>query len=910
MIEIEPGDAWLIDCPLFQRMRHVRQTGFTYLTYPNAQHTRFEHSLGVYFVAKRLLATFRRTKEAFEYESRRGGRSEDGFRPTDYPSTGRPARLLLHAALLHDVGHAAFSHVTERLFAGRADRLTIGEQPVSCFREKFREFYELVDSSVQTGRRKPLAELLTVAIITCSRFERFYSLQPGREDVDPFVDLCDISALVLGDRIEQNDFALPELLSGPVDADKIDYMIRDAHACGISIGVDVARIFVRAGVYEGSAAHARHLELKGYNPGLPIKLFVIEQSGTDAVRELGSARLSLYERVYNHQLTRGAQAAFDEMILQASSSSDPQVRRMSDFLTLWHLPEDVVLSTLRFCSDPKCKVVARSLLNWQLPKRGGCFGREFLRAPEASIDLISTLQDAYEERLQDFSDKVLLRLADAVGEELKRQLLEECRRIKQVIAPLQLAGVDIPGDESPQFCRLLAYPQMRDLAPPPALITRAGIVERFGDGYFSYLYAGETSSQIGYVLVSDEWREITIFALQTLLYKRYGKRYEVHVPAEEPGGSNVRLSSLTLEAIFRPILNLDSVGRQCKVSMGKMGSISNGLAGVGYFDASPQLLPCLRSAELEEIAERFSEFSGEQGWRVKTQSVIAFVSQFSEKHRREIIGLLLDKSCFLFLNRADTIRLVVEALNKLEVQRPLRLVPLTPSSGQNIRNHIRSVIEREGVSVHASLSHALSIVDTQGGSVVFLDDNIASGTQASRQLDIYFGAEAEKAEGNYAIDPLDDRQKDIIRKCDIGAAFAIGYQSGREAFARAGRRHGLQLSEGKIVWGRPVNDVSGKGVVSDGLRSFLREIGEMVLRRRFEREAESEAPNWARERALGYADLEGLAITSFSVPTSTYPGLWCPGIRCAPDGKPEEDIGTPWIPLFLRTGMLKHLVLG
>jgi hypothetical protein len=45
MIEVEPGDAWLLDSPLFQRMRHVRQTGFTYLTYPNAHHTRFEHSM-------------------------------------------------------------------------------------------------------------------------------------------------------------------------------------------------------------------------------------------------------------------------------------------------------------------------------------------------------------------------------------------------------------------------------------------------------------------------------------------------------------------------------------------------------------------------------------------------------------------------------------------------------------------------------------------------------------------------------------------------------------------------------------------------------------------------------------------------------------------------------------------------
>jgi HD superfamily phosphohydrolase len=131
MIEIEPGDAWLIDCPLFQRMRHVRQTGFTYLTYPNAQHTRFEHSLGVYYVVKRLLATFRRTREASNLESRQLGQMDPGYRPTAYDRDSRQARLVLHAALMHDLGHAVFSHVSERLFAGKANRLNIGSKPVS-----------------------------------------------------------------------------------------------------------------------------------------------------------------------------------------------------------------------------------------------------------------------------------------------------------------------------------------------------------------------------------------------------------------------------------------------------------------------------------------------------------------------------------------------------------------------------------------------------------------------------------------------------------------------------------------------------------------------------------------------------------------------------------------------------------
>jgi HD superfamily phosphohydrolase len=229
MIEIEPSDAWLLDSPLFQRMRHIRQTGLTYLTYPNAHHTRFEHSLGVYFVVKRLLATFRRTKEAFNIAAQHRTYLDIRFTPVAYERHSRQERLLLHAALLHDIGHAVFSHVSERLFAANSDRLRIGKKSIQQFRRSFQEKYDLVDSDIQTGRGKPLAELLTVGIITSSRFARFYRLLPGQPDTDPLPDLCDISTLVLGDRIEPNDFALPELLSGPVDADKIDYMIRDAH---------------------------------------------------------------------------------------------------------------------------------------------------------------------------------------------------------------------------------------------------------------------------------------------------------------------------------------------------------------------------------------------------------------------------------------------------------------------------------------------------------------------------------------------------------------------------------------------------------------------------------------------------------------------------------------------------------
>jgi len=86
-IELDDLALALIETPQVQRLRRIRQLGFSNLVYPGANHTRFEHSLGVYHLAKHLV------KQVDEQQ-----RNE-----------------LLAAALLHDIGHGPFSHATEEL---------------------------------------------------------------------------------------------------------------------------------------------------------------------------------------------------------------------------------------------------------------------------------------------------------------------------------------------------------------------------------------------------------------------------------------------------------------------------------------------------------------------------------------------------------------------------------------------------------------------------------------------------------------------------------------------------------------------------------------------------------------------------------------------------------------------------
>jgi HD superfamily phosphohydrolase len=106
-IVLEPAAARVVDTPAFQRLRYVRQLGHAFLVYPGATHSRFEHVLGAYGLAKRALAGLR-DRGAL------AGLSD------------RDALFIRLGALLHDIGHYPFSHALEE--SGFTSHETIGQQ--------------------------------------------------------------------------------------------------------------------------------------------------------------------------------------------------------------------------------------------------------------------------------------------------------------------------------------------------------------------------------------------------------------------------------------------------------------------------------------------------------------------------------------------------------------------------------------------------------------------------------------------------------------------------------------------------------------------------------------------------------------------------------------------------------------
>ncbi|MDP9279165.1 MAG: HD domain-containing protein [Gemmatimonadota bacterium] len=97
-IRVDEITLELVDTEVFQRLRYVRQLGWTYLVYPGATHSRFEHALGTHHLSRRTLALLCEAEDATSISE-------------------QDQAIVRSAALLHDVGHYPFSHALEEIGA-------------------------------------------------------------------------------------------------------------------------------------------------------------------------------------------------------------------------------------------------------------------------------------------------------------------------------------------------------------------------------------------------------------------------------------------------------------------------------------------------------------------------------------------------------------------------------------------------------------------------------------------------------------------------------------------------------------------------------------------------------------------------------------------------------------------------
>lgn len=220
-----------------QRLRRIRQLGVTSLAFPGAEHTRFAHALGTAHVMQRLLARLRDLHDELPYWQR---------------VTSERAEDALSAALLHDVGHGPLSH----LFESALPELPHHEHwSTEILLDPAGQVFQAL-SRADAGRPMRVAELVH-----------------GRGEL-PY---------------------LARAVSGVLDVDRCDYLLRDAHATGVRYGAfDLDWLLQSLRFGRGDDAVAPPLAVDG-------------AKGLVAIEEFLLARFFMFQQVYFHKSTRAAE---------------------------------------------------------------------------------------------------------------------------------------------------------------------------------------------------------------------------------------------------------------------------------------------------------------------------------------------------------------------------------------------------------------------------------------------------------------------------------------------------------------------------------------------------------------------------------------------------------------------------
>jgi hypothetical protein len=217
-LQINEFEVKLIDTPQIQRLRRIKQLGFTYLVYPGANHTRFEHSIGSMYLASRLASSLELSVEEKE--------------------------MLRVSAILHDAGHGPFSHVSESVLERSHEELT--------------------------------SKLILESEISDILSEKF--------------DPKEIIKLISGEG------RLGHIISGDLDVDRMDYLLRDSYYTGVAYGViDVERLI-------------HNMKLDGN--------LILKAKGVQAAESMLLARYFMYPSVYQHHTTRIINSMFRRCLNQ------------------------------------------------------------------------------------------------------------------------------------------------------------------------------------------------------------------------------------------------------------------------------------------------------------------------------------------------------------------------------------------------------------------------------------------------------------------------------------------------------------------------------------------------------------------------------------------------------------------
>ena len=455
----------ILDSPLLQRLRDIRQTGLAYLVYPTALHSRFDHTLGVIAVASRIVRSI--NEKHLQHD------------PRICYADHMQVRL---SAILHDIGHSCLSHTSESIY-GTSD--------------KFKTLTKHVNEQFKVTPKPH--EIMSWLIVRSQRFKEFIKELMAKGLFVGWVcspdDMDIVAGNIIGFRQNPKEKFLADIINGPMDADKLDYLVRDAYFAGPTVVYDLERFLYTVDAIEYPRYTSLSAEGKIVRLSVPIE-------GVTALEQIIISKLMLFSYLYHHHKIRCVEGMFHEALkrLIEVSSTNPKGKR---FPLLDHPTSFLQLSDRSFFprvwppgikGDKVAGEILGMLTRRELYKRALVISRLFI----SDIDTNEAVKSGFEKLLRCGKDPVVREsLREEIFEKAKKKMSskshkEQTRELCKKFKPRHVL-VDIPVSPTIEEVVGVMVPLTRDLSestPQHVPLSEIFPIEKWVDAYNAIKWRG------------------------------------------------------------------------------------------------------------------------------------------------------------------------------------------------------------------------------------------------------------------------------------------------------------------------------------------------------------------------------------------------------------------------------------
>lgn len=359
LIDYSDTEEKIINSQIFQRLRGIKQLALASLVYPGAHHTRFEHSLGVMHLAGKVARCLKLSDER--------------------------TKILRLAGLLHDIGHGPFSHVSEQIIEKNIEKNILSKY-----------------------KAQNVQELLSILFIEKS------------EEVKKILSADELDKVKSLLQKQEKRTLDKDIVSGPIDVDKFDYLLRDSYFAGVKYGTfDLDKVIE---------------SLSPVNISRNDQQLGIREEGIYSIEQLLLAKYHMNVQVYQHRLRRITDAMLVRGIEFALNEGLEEIEKIYKFRE----SDEYFNNFIKFDDEG----IFRSII----AQSNGWAGKFFERMRGRQI-----FKEVFQVEInaENFDDSVLLNNASNPSENQIKSINEKVAAFLKI--PPEMVIVDIQNISNPTF---------------------------------------------------------------------------------------------------------------------------------------------------------------------------------------------------------------------------------------------------------------------------------------------------------------------------------------------------------------------------------------------------------------------------------------------------------------------------